>query len=707
MKKRLDEILIARGLITERAIREALMRQKAYGGRFGSMLLYYRYIDEKTLVDALTAQLGCEGVVISGIDVSQDVVKMVPAKIALARHVMPFEYLPDQNVLKVACVDPTDHTLMKELSFVAHGKEIKAYVAAEMALSTAIAKYYLGQKRSLDDNLLLEIPDDATMLSDTGEAGEVVNPREEHEAGSRVLLVTDEGYSGPLVESILERDNHAVTVTDSQDKAVGLLRDGKFDTMLIKAGLCRECDDLAARVRALSHGTAVLSYESASALILDGALRREGHLVVESLNLFTSLLSSMAKLPGNHSGRVGRQAYRLCSRLGLPDADRLVISVAAHVHDVARYYYGLHESKDTREIIDLTARLLASVNFNPAVLEVLRAAYTDLDRKDPERLSIGVLGGNIITVVDLYCHAIPADQVLSMDNLDAVKRKLTDLVDKILLRDVVEAFVEMIQEDVLEMPLGHRGLQVMVYAEDAAMGRPVELRLANEGFRTVFESAPASLVELCKRSEPDILVLVVPGKSDAAISLIEYLNGEGLDTSKLPTFVVAEAGAVPGLTGLLGLGIEDVVVLEQNPDVLVQKVSKAAKAARERAGAQHDSSAPGAGTSGRLADMNLIDLIQALGLGRKTVKITVQGDADQGGTLTIFLKEGYLVFASLRNLTGADAVYEGMTWGGGVWNVEPASPDDIPEANNDQPNEAILMEGCRLLDERIKAGHLL
>jgi DNA-binding response OmpR family regulator len=709
MRKRLDEILISKGLITEAEVREALLRQKAHGGRFGSMLLYYRHIDEEKLVDALSAQLGCEGVILSKIDIPENVANLIPAKIAIARRVMPFALDTTRNELKVACLDPTDPILLKELGFVARGKDIKPYVAAEIALNTAIAKHYLGQDKSLDENLLLDIPDDATR---TGEAETTACENEaskDKRVPSRVLIVTDEGYSGPLLQSILERDGVAVAVTDSTGIAAELVRSQGFETVLVKSGLAEDLDDLTARLRALSPETSVHAFENASALILDGVCRRDEGLIIENLNVFTSLLSSMAKCSTNHASQVGRSAYRLCRKMGLPDMDTALISDAAYVHDIARYYYGMTEGRDSRETISLTVRLLGSMGYSSKVISILRATYGNVDGMKSDRISLATLGGSIITAVDLYCHSTSSEQVLSLDRLDAVKRKLGDLADKILLRNVVEALVEMITEETLDQHLGYRGLQVMVFAEDPTIGQPLEMRLRNEGFRTLLESTVATLVDLCRRGQPDMIVLVAPGKTESLISLIESLNSLGAVAANVPVFVVTDEKSVPNFTGLLGSGIEDIIVFDESLDLLMQKITKAARMLRERSlsGRVAGVSGAAAGMSGRLADMNLVDLVQALGLGRKTVKITVQNDGDEPGTLTIYLKDGDLVFAALGELAGAEAVYEGMAWGTGSWNVEPANPDAIPEPNNEESNEAILMEGCRLIDEHVKAGHLL
>jgi len=105
--------------------------------------------------------------------------------------------------------------------------------------------------------------------------------------------------------------------------------------------------------------------------------------------------------------------------------------------------------------------------------------------------------------------------------------------------------------------------------------------------------------------------------------------------------------------------------------------------------------------------MNLIDILQALGPGQKTVVITVRNEVSDAGRLTIYLLQGRIVHSILGDLTGAEAIYEALTWADGTWNIEPVAEDKIPTANTDQSNESILMEGCRLMDEKVKTGHLL
>jgi hypothetical protein len=166
----------------------------------------------------------------------------------------------------------------------------------------------------------------------------------------------------------------------------------------------------------------------------------------------------------------------------------------------------------------------------------------------------------------------------------------------------------------------------------------------------------------------------------------------------------------PKLTGLLRQGIEDIVPLGENVDLLVGKLLKIRDKAHSAAGAPGEGSGAvdsgAAGARGRLADMNLVDVLQVLGPGRKTARVTVRNES-LGESLVIFLREGKIAYAELGSARGAEAVYEGLGWADGFWTVDTVTSEDLPEANIQESNEAILMEGCRILDERLRSGHLL
>jgi DNA-binding response OmpR family regulator len=706
-KLRLDEILVREGLISEEQIKDALMRQKAHGGKFGSQLLYHRHIDEAGLVKALAMQFNCEGVVLSELQIPQPVLQCLPKKVAVARKVVPFDYDPENNILKVACEDPNDQSLFNELNFVARGKEVKLYVAAEIALNTAIARYYLGRDVSLDDSLLLEIPDEATeTVRKTSSAVEEAPP-EIKDFQNTVLLVTDEQFSGPLLQSILERDNYRVMITDSADDAIDLIGDSRFDSVFIKDSVPGDYIDLIDRLRKISPKTTVRYYDSAASLVLNkDAAAAEGDLLVKGFDLLTSLLSSKYQLVTNHSGVVGHYVDKLCHRIGLPQRDRLAITSAAYLHDLAKFYYSSENTQDPRTTIKLSAKLLESLNFSPVVIGILQSMYIDLGGKYTKRLPIEAFGGNILTIVDLFCENIPLDSRLSLDKFDAIKKKLRDLTGKLFLGEVVETFIVLVQEEILQSQTAETNGQVMIYTAESDLLSVVEMRARQERFRTVTERTLESFVDLYHRSQPDMVVLLFPGRSVDVADRVDELAAKGIDFKKTATFLLADGPAATDLTKLLEKGIEDILALEGNLDLLMAKMHKVQeRIQQERLGS--DTGKLTTGSHGRLADMNVIDLLQALGPSRKLVRITIIPTGDAIEKLVMYLDHGRITFAQYKEKIGAEAVYEGIGWTDGVWTVEPISTKELPPPNNDLSNESILMEGCRLLDERVKAGQLL
>ncbi len=705
---RLDEILIKEGLVTESQVKEALLRQKAHGGKFGSQLLYHRYIDESGLVKALTMQFGCEGVILSKLEIPDIILNFIPKKVALVRKVIPFDYNPEKNILKVACEDPCDTNLLNELEFIARGKVIKLYVAAELVLNTVIAKYYLGRDLSLDDNLLLEIPEEAT---ETGRVKVITDFENKDKSISNfvgeVLLVTDEEFSAPLMQGILERENYQVTITDSADDAIDIIGDKQFHTVFIKDTVAGDYIDLIDRLRKTSPRTIVRYYESAANLLVnDEDISTEEELLLKNLNLFTSLLSAKEKLSTNHSSIVGQYVEKLCKQMGLPPKERIKITNAGYLHDLAKFYYSSDDTnKDPRETICYTVKLLKSLNYSPIIIEMLKCMYKDLGGKFTKRLPIEALGGNILTMIDLFCDNIPNGDKISLDKFDAIKRKFRDLTGKLFLREVVESFIVMMQEQILTGTASDSSCQVMIYSLDPGIAYPLELRVKNEGFRSLIQTTPESFVELYERSKPDIIILMLPSDTSNVHATANDLISRGIDFKESPTFILSDFPTTSHVTELFDKGIEDVIDIDSNLDLLIVKMKKIRTFIEEKR--QLDEAAKQSSrTNGRLADMNLIDLLQALGPSQKTAKITLTSNNDPAHEMEIYLNKGQIAYAKYKGDTGAEAIYGALGWTDGVWVVEPILENNLPEPNNNRSNETIMMEGCRLLDEKVRAGNL-
>jgi DNA-binding response OmpR family regulator len=675
---RIDELLLQQGLVSEDQVRAALDHQREHGGRLGSHFMRLGYITEQQLLDCLAQQFKCGAVALGCLDIPPEVILMLPPNVALARTAVPFAYDKSSGTLSVACEDPTNPDLESELHFVT-GRQVKLFVAAEMSLRAVIARHYVAA------------------VSTQGQ------PSNRSTSGNKVLVVSDDPTGDqPLVQA-LRNEEFDIVCIESADDAIGLIGTECFFAVFIRDTVSGDYIDLIDRLRKVSPRTTVRFYESAAQMLLrETGYKNTEDLIVKSAELFIALLAAREPSSHNHAAVVGRYADKLCRQLGLPDKDRISIVTAAYLHDVSRFYYGESGSApDCRTRVQMTAKLLDSLNYPPLVVGILRSMYIDLEQKYTKRLPIEPLGGNILTIVDVFCEHVSFDRRLSLDKFEMVRANLQSLTGRLFLREVTDAFIELIEKEILDESSEQDGTfnQVLMYCSDHDYLDVVAGRLREEGFRPVSVTDTDKFIEVYHRSRPNMMVLIQIGPASKARQLVGALSDKGVDVRQVPTFLVCNSQVTPELAAILDLGLEDVMAIENCLDLLVVKLHKLRDSFAEQSPQGHDEPVvvtPSV-TAGNLEDMNLIDLLQALGPGCRTAKINI---SSEGAKLTICLDKGKIIFADGNDRTGPEAVYEGVSWHTGKWVIQPLKEEELPPANTDVSNEAILMEGCRRLDDK-------
>ena len=103
-----------------------------------------------------------------------------------------------------------------------------------------------------------------------------------------------------------------------------------------------------------------------------------------------------------------------------------------------------------------------------------------------------------------------------------------------------------------------------------------------------------------------------------------------------------------------------------------------------------------AGFRGTFRELPFVDLMQALAMSQRTCSIELEGK--NGNRAQIYMRDGQMMFAECGNITGVEAVYAVMRWREeGSFQIGPVV--EVPPENISLPNDFVLMEGCRLLDE--------
>lgn len=141
-KKKLGDILVDSGKITEAQLIQALDKQKSTKKKLGEVLIDEGLITEEEIFEVLQIQLGFSRVYLDGIVIDKEVIKKVPINIAKMYTLIPFQL--DGNVLSVAMHDPLNFFAADDVS-ITSGCEVQIFIATKSEINKAIDKYYSGQ----------------------------------------------------------------------------------------------------------------------------------------------------------------------------------------------------------------------------------------------------------------------------------------------------------------------------------------------------------------------------------------------------------------------------------------------------------------------------------------------------------------------------------------------------------------------------------
>lgn len=141
-KLRLGDILVNQHVITQEELQEALDKQRNSGRKLGEVLVDIGIISDRAIASALQTQLGHDMVELSTVTIPMDIINLVSGAILRKHTVIPFAYDPvNPNVLKLAMADPMDMLAIDDISIITN-MQIEAVITTPKDILLAIDKYY-------------------------------------------------------------------------------------------------------------------------------------------------------------------------------------------------------------------------------------------------------------------------------------------------------------------------------------------------------------------------------------------------------------------------------------------------------------------------------------------------------------------------------------------------------------------------------------
>ncbi len=139
--KKLGEILLSEGLITQDQLKQSLSEQKEKKGKLGKILVTLGFAVEEHIALALSKQMGVP--FINGeklLEIPEAIVGLVPEPFAQEHVLIPVS--TNDSVLQVAMADPDDIVAIDSLQKLS-GKDIEPILATRNAVNAAIEQLYV------------------------------------------------------------------------------------------------------------------------------------------------------------------------------------------------------------------------------------------------------------------------------------------------------------------------------------------------------------------------------------------------------------------------------------------------------------------------------------------------------------------------------------------------------------------------------------
>ena len=700
-KSRLDQILLRMGAVSEEQIAKALLRQKARGGKLGSHLLYYRFVNEDQIVQALAEQFAVTGVRLSGCEIPEDVVKRIPVKIAEEHVALPFRYDREKGELHVAIADPEDSEALSLLRRVSGAPRILLYIAPESRIRSRIASLYHGRAGASSQDHAIDLPD---LFEDEKEKS-VSRPPEPRESGGKtpqagILLFTGQTFLKNVLPSVFEREGVRLSVATSAAQIVEMLQGGEWDRVLVSEDVREEFERfLSGPGRCVAVPEATYFRTVANAL-LENPVPYEK--MFESLLAAVRLvgISRPAGLRGSPPpyAMISKEIVEVGRVLGLARVVVDGLRIAAHLLIPPMEGMNGEASPSLRPganlfgDLDASIRVARSLEFPWDVASCMQLLGTDVPAdagaSPPEEEGRALLTAAGLLALVWYRHqALPSLRAGSRGDSEALKSGLRAQAGRLAPSSVVEAYVRVLeQSDAFSLA----GRDIVVVGEADPRSSDFVIELMRHGFRVARADDLEEARKIIFRRKPAAVVLRVDESLSAADAFCRSLREEEGDDATV-LFAVTQRSEPSFLLNLMDTWFSDVFTLPMSGQVVVARIS------RELSGREKGTGGPARhGFSATFKDLSFVDLVQALGTGGKSVRMRIEHDG--GMQADIVFRKGRIIFAECGEEKGVDVVYRVICWqDAGNFRIEPIR--SFPPENVSVPTDYILLEGSRRLDE--------
>jgi response regulator RpfG family c-di-GMP phosphodiesterase len=507
--------------------------------------------------------------------------------------------------------------------------------------------------------------------------------------GTLLLVESDEEIQR-LLSRLLKHEGYRLLTASCLAEARALVEGERADYVLAR----RQCVPVNPKteqiLRDLQNKTRVRIVDDFSELILGQIIDYESatHAWLTLTNLLMSLMEGSQTGVRGHAHNVAKYCRLVGQRLGLERRDLDTVTLAGYLHDLGAVANAqqlgapLHRQDEAAAAaIRASLELLACLESPYEIADVLRAAGPTATAETSPRLH---KLAHILRVADAY-DSLRRTSGQSTDDLlfEELRRLPATTFDP----HVLETFIHLRKNEqrISAMDLFWANvLLVDPHPEDQQLLR---LRLENDDLHVhTAASVEEALNQL--RKQPITVVLSeydLNGRGDG-LELLRTLRAD--PQLRQVVFVFHAVAQTDRVKQALELGAEDWFDKPHNVEIIAMKLQRIITRHQQTAAA-------GNGVHGNLRELGLIEMVQILCTGNRSVQILLDNGKHTG---EIVLQNGRITAARAGELSGELAVFQLLNWTSGTFRILPLrQPGPVAiRASTDN----LLLQWCHLQDER-------
>lgn len=241
-------------------------------------------------------------------------------------------------------------------------------------------------------------------------------------------------------------------------------------------------------------------------------------------------------------------------------------------------------------------------------------------------------------------------------------------------------------------------MKKIVYVDnDTSYVVPLKTEFERAGFEVICWDDAQRALDAMKNSQADLVICEV--ELPQMDGHLFFKKIRAINSFKSTPFIfLSNQKRVDDRIKSMELGVDDYII---KPISIEEIVARTKALFKEIALLNDTNHQPEKGFSGNLTEMNLMDLIQTLELGKKSAQLTLKNNAANG---FVYIQHGEVIDAALESFAPEQALMRMFTWTMGNFYVELAPIDR--ERKIAMTNKELITIGLRRLNqwEQIKEG---